>query len=101
MRRILTIALIGLIPLALLWPLPQLGSVVRHKNGWRVQVGFGKAVETGPTRSSEAEAQADLDRARRSASRDTYKPNAFDGLLPFCEKSMQTMNEQHVIHGVR
>ena len=49
--------------------LVKLGTVAAHGNGWRVQLKVERQVTYGPQRTTQAEAQLDLDRTRRNASR--------------------------------
>ena len=50
--------------------LSDLGAVSRHGNGWRVRVNIDGTQSSGPLCASEAEARADLERARQSATRE-------------------------------
>ena len=47
----------------------KLGTVAAHGNGWRVQLKVERQVTYGPQRTTQAEAQLDLDRTRLNASR--------------------------------
>ena len=56
-------------------PLPRrslsdLGAISTHGNGWRARVNIDGTRSSGPLRASEAEARADLERARQSATRE-------------------------------
>ena len=52
-------------------PVYNLGAISRrHGNGWRVRVKIDGSQSFGPLRASEAEARADLERARQSATRE-------------------------------
>ena len=42
----------------------SLGSVVQHRDKWRVKIGLGRELICGPSRDSAEEAAADLTRAR-------------------------------------
>ena len=51
-------------------PLFDLGAISHHGNGWRARVHIEGTRSSGPLRASEAEARADLERARQSATRE-------------------------------
>ena len=62
-------------------PISELGAPEKHRNGWRVRVKISGRKTNGPQRETKSEAEADLDRARQSASRNEM------------EKCLQEMRE--------
>ena len=54
-------------------PISELGALVQHGNGWRVEVKINRRTQYGPQRATRSEAESDRARARQSTSRNEYE----------------------------